>query len=335
MEGSGSIFLRSCATSVHRCSGCSTALGPQMALRIARCVSTRSWFRASSDSSSNSLGVRRISVSLPQHAPAVVVDRQVADAQPPVLAGLVGRHAAQRDANARQQLLRTKRLGDVVVGAQVERVHLVSLGAARRQHDDRHAEEARTRRQTSVPSRSGKPEVEHDQVGRPLGRQPRAPRRRCRRRRPRTRAIAAAAPPRAESTLRHRRAGCDVRRHALGRAVVSDLRAAGTTMVNAAPPSGQFSAQTRPRSTASRPRAIQRPMPVPEARDRAAVASIEPFEQVRQIGLERCPGRGRARGCTGLRRSPGATLIAEPGGVYCAAFSSRCASAGRSGVDRV
>lgn len=46
--------------------------------------------------------------------------------------------------------------------------------------------------------------------------------------------------------------------------------AAGTTMVNCAPPSGQFSAQTRPCSAARNPRAIQRPIPVPDARVFAA-----------------------------------------------------------------
>ena len=48
------------------------------------------------------------------------------------------------------------------------------------------------------------------------------------------------------------------------------LVAAGTTIVNWAPPPGQFSAQIRPCSTASRPRAIQRPMPVPDVRVFAA-----------------------------------------------------------------
>ena len=62
VAGSGSIFFRSCATSVHRCSGCSTAFGPQTAFRMVRCVNTRSWLRASSDRSSNSFGVSRISV---------------------------------------------------------------------------------------------------------------------------------------------------------------------------------------------------------------------------------------------------------------------------------
>jgi hypothetical protein len=45
---------------------------------------------------------------------------------------------AERDPRARQELADGERLGDVVVGAGVERRHLVGLPAARRQHDDRH-----------------------------------------------------------------------------------------------------------------------------------------------------------------------------------------------------
>ncbi len=56
------------------------------------------------------------------------------------------------------------------------------------------------------------------------------------------------------------------------------------TIVNRAPPSGQFSAQTRPCSTASRPRAIQRPIPVPDARVFRGGAAVEAVEHVRQIG---------------------------------------------------
>ena len=45
----------------------------------------------------------------------------------------------------------------------------------------------------------------------------------------------------------------------------------GTAIVNSAPPPGRFSAQTRPWSAANNPRAIDSPMPVPEAR---CVASL-------------------------------------------------------------
>ena len=41
-------------------------------------------------------------------------------------------------AQAGEQLVHAERLGDVVVGAGVERRNLVALGVADRQHDDRH-----------------------------------------------------------------------------------------------------------------------------------------------------------------------------------------------------
>ena len=51
--------------------------------------------------------------------------------------------AAQHRAHARQQLGDRKRLGDVVVGAQLEAEHLVGLGRARRQHHDRRRDRPR------------------------------------------------------------------------------------------------------------------------------------------------------------------------------------------------
>lgn len=49
------------------------------------------------------------------------------------------RKAPERRANAREQLLDRKRLGQVIVGASIERTNLVRILAARRDHDDRHA----------------------------------------------------------------------------------------------------------------------------------------------------------------------------------------------------
>ena len=54
------------------------------------------------------------------------------------------------------------------------------------------------------------------------------------------------------------------RRHAvLRRRDAAGRAAAATAIVNCAPPSGRFSAQIRPSSAASRPRAMPSPMPVP------------------------------------------------------------------------
>ena len=49
------------------------------------------------------------------------------------------RETPERRANARKQLLDRKRLGQVVVGAGIERANLVRILAARRDHNDRHA----------------------------------------------------------------------------------------------------------------------------------------------------------------------------------------------------
>ena len=49
------------------------------------------------------------------------------------------RAAPQRGAHARQQLRDRKRLGNVVVGAEVETHHLVHLGGARAQQQHRRA----------------------------------------------------------------------------------------------------------------------------------------------------------------------------------------------------
>ena len=106
-------------------------------------------------------------------------------------------------------------------------------------------------------------------------------------------------------------------------------RPPGTTIVNRAPPSAQFSAQIRPRSTASSPRAIAQAHAGAGRAPSRGGAAIEALEQVRQIGRRQCPGRDRAPqivspSSVDARR---ARRSASPAGEYCAAFSSRCASA--------
>ncbi len=54
-----------------------------------------------------------------------------------VSAAPAGADAAQHRLDAREQLARRKRLGDVVVGAALETAHFVLLLGARGQHDDR------------------------------------------------------------------------------------------------------------------------------------------------------------------------------------------------------
>ena len=66
------------------------------------------------------------------------------------------RRPPQHRADAASELADRERLGDVVVGAQLEAEHLVDLVVARGQHDDRaRRSSVRSRRHTSRPSRRG------------------------------------------------------------------------------------------------------------------------------------------------------------------------------------
>jgi hypothetical protein len=86
----------------------------------------------------------------------------------------VGRHharAAQHGANARQQLARGKRLGQVIVGAHLKAEDAVGLFVFRRQHQDRQRRgafrvQAAAQRQAVL---AGQHQVEHDHVDRGRG----------------------------------------------------------------------------------------------------------------------------------------------------------------------
>ena len=68
------------------------------------------------------------------------------------------RRPPQRGAQAGEQLVHAERLGDVVVGAGVERGDLVALAVAHREHDDRHRASSRAGPSiTSMPSMPGSP----------------------------------------------------------------------------------------------------------------------------------------------------------------------------------
>ena len=75
-----------------------------------------------------------------------------------------GVHSSQRRANARQQFLSTKGLGDVVIGARIQRSHLVAFGTASRQDEDWNAGRLShlTAHINAVHVRQT--EVEHDQI---------------------------------------------------------------------------------------------------------------------------------------------------------------------------
>ena len=72
---------------------------------------------------------------------------------------------AQRHAHARQQLAGAEGLGQVVVGAGVERGDLVALLAARRQHDDRHVRPLAQAPDHLQAVDVGQAEIEDDDVG--------------------------------------------------------------------------------------------------------------------------------------------------------------------------
>ena len=181
----------------------------------------------------------------------------------------------QRHADARQQLLGAERLRHVVVGAGVERADLVGLRAARREHDDRRRAAVSQQPAHLDAVHVGQAQVQDDEIGIDPLDAFQAGLRRTSPWTPHSRASAAAAPSWPESTARRPRSARvtawlrRVRRRA-------PRTAAGTTIVNCAPPSGTFSHQMRPPSAASSPRVIARPRPVPVAclrlldRDRTA-----------------------------------------------------------------
>ena len=85
------------------------------------------------------LGVDALAVGVEQEGPAPRgVDQQARGADRVERFALLGRaRPAQQGLHAGDELAHAERLGEVVVGADLERVHLVVLGAARRDDQDR------------------------------------------------------------------------------------------------------------------------------------------------------------------------------------------------------
>ena len=77
-----------------------------------------------------------------------------------------GMRAPQHGADASEQLLQVERLGDVIVGAELQPLHLVGLLAARRQDDDGHLARLPQHRAQIEAVEVGQRQVEHDQIGR-------------------------------------------------------------------------------------------------------------------------------------------------------------------------
>ena len=183
-----------------------SAADPRTASSSCARVKTRPACRASVTRSWNSVGVK--SIGCPSRVTRMRVrvdgrDRRRGRRRPS--ASRCG--PPQHGAHARHELARAERLGDVVVGADLQAVQTIVFLDARGEHDDRQVGFAADRRATSMPSSCGKPEVEDDQVGTTPAHQLRA---RGRRRRPRSPRIRPAAGNRSRSprsAARHRRRG--------------------------------------------------------------------------------------------------------------------------------
>ena len=100
------------------------------------CVSTLPACATSSRSRSYSRGVSFTSSPAHGDDPAHQVDREIADPEDRPLALLL-QTVAKRGAQPGEQLVDAERLGDVVVGAEIERFDLVRLVGPAGQHDDR------------------------------------------------------------------------------------------------------------------------------------------------------------------------------------------------------
>ena len=74
------------------------------------------------------------------------------------------RDVAERNTDSRQELIDPERLGHVVVGAEVERVHFVGLAAASREHDDRRPGVLADATDHLEPISIRQVEVEHDEI---------------------------------------------------------------------------------------------------------------------------------------------------------------------------
>ena len=82
---------------------------------------------------------------------------------------LMSGRAAQRRSDAGDQLGHPERLGDVVVGAGVEREHLRAFVVAGGEHDDRHVRPAAQASITVMPSMPGRPRSSRTMSGCALG----------------------------------------------------------------------------------------------------------------------------------------------------------------------
>ena len=139
------------------------------------------------------------------------VDAQAADLDRLLVVGLRVGHAGapQRGLHARAELAHRERLGDVVVGAELEPEHLVDLLRLGGEHDDRHGRalaRAGACRPRGRPSAAASGRARRGRTA--ARRSARAPRGRRTPARPRSRRAAAGTTAASGSAARRRRAGC-------------------------------------------------------------------------------------------------------------------------------
>ena len=110
------------------------------------------------------LGREMDGAAVAHHQPTSEIDAQVSvleasggAGQPPAL--------TQQAADPGQQLLHTEGLGDIVVRAAVESLHLLALRVAHREDDDRHLRPGAQFAEDRLPIGVRQPEVEHDEIG--------------------------------------------------------------------------------------------------------------------------------------------------------------------------
>ena len=134
-------------------------------------VNTRPGLRASAPSTSNSTNVRWHSRSTDLDRAPAEVDLQVARRQRLLVLGAGGAHLrpSQGGLDARAELAHGERLGDVVVGPQLQPEHLVDLLGLGGQHDDRHRAAGPQAPAHLQPVHPRHHHVQHHQVERRLG----------------------------------------------------------------------------------------------------------------------------------------------------------------------
>src|SRR6185312_157929 len=195
------------------------------------------------------------------HDAAHQVDREVAAAEDRLLALLL-QAMAERGADAGEQFRRAERLRHKIVGAQIERFHLVFFVRAAGQYQDRQSVVASPQRPDHLQAAYiGQAEIENDQIGAgSLDFSERAaPIRRFGHLEP-LRAQAGAQKPADRRLVIDDEDGCRVRAHGLA----SSLPASGTGRVTVKTPPcppGRLAASTVPAIASTKPRQMARPRP--------------------------------------------------------------------------